>query len=170
MIPLNYSNREGPILDWNTPETSGAEHGADRAPSRADAAAPGADGPLPGAAVAVRSFTDFLPLLERLSGTRATEPERVESQGAEVCFVGDVELIRPLVPEGGVGRFLERRGPGLHHVAYRVADVRGKMAELEAGGWEFTSPEPMKGAGGHRIAFLHPRSTGGVLVELGRRV
>ncbi len=189
MIPLNYSNREGPILDWNTPETSGAEHGADRAPSRADAAAPGADGLLPGAdvavpeparravaglaldhvAIAVRSFTDFLPLLERLSGTRATEPERVESQGVEVCFVGDVELIRPLVPQGGVGRFVERRGPGLHHMAYRVADVRGKMAELEAGGWEFTSPEPMKGAGGHWIAFLHPRSTGGVLVELVER-
>ena len=93
----------------------------------------------------------------------------MESQGVEVCFVGDVELIRPLVPDNGVGRFVERRGPGLHHVAYRVADVREKMAELTAGGWEFTSSEPMQGAGGHRIGFLHPRSTGGVLVELVER-
>ena len=120
-------------------------------------------------AIAVRSFNEVLPLLERLAGTRATEPERVESQGVEVCFVGDVELIRALVPESGVGRFVERRGPGLHHVAYRVADVREKMAELTAEGWEFTTPEPMQGAGGHRIAFLHPVSTGGVLVELVER-
>ncbi|MCY4399443.1 MAG: VOC family protein [Gemmatimonadetes bacterium] len=120
-------------------------------------------------AIAARSFTDLLPLLERLSGVRATDPEQVESQGVEVCFVGDVELIRPLVPESGVSRFVERRGPGLHHIAYRVADLGEKMAELTAGGWEFTSPGPMEGAGGHRIAFLHPRSTGGVLVELVER-
>jgi len=68
-------------------------------------------------AIAARSFDDVLPLLPRLAGASATEPRRVESPGVEVCFVGDVELIRPLARDSGVARFVERRGPGLHHTA-----------------------------------------------------
>ena len=117
-------------------------------------------------AIAVRSFDDVLPLLERLAGTAATTPERVESQGVEVCFVGKVELIRPLAGDNGVARFIERRGPGLHHIAYRVDDVGAIVEGLAAEGYRFTSAGPMVGAGGHRIAFMHPKSTGGVLVEL----
>ena len=117
-------------------------------------------------AIAVRSFDEVVPLLERVAGVAATEPERVESQGVEVCFVGDVELIRPLGDGGGVARFIERRGPGLHHIAYRVGDVGAAMRGLGAEGYRFTSAEPMMGRGGHRIAFMHPRSAGGVLVEL----
>ncbi len=118
------------------------------------------------AAIAVRAFDEMVPLLEQLSGAKATPPERVASQGVEVCFVGNVELIRPLSDEGGVARFIDRRGPGLHHIAYRVPDVGGAMEALAAQGYRFTSAGPMTGAGGHRIAFMHPRSTGGVLVEL----
>ena len=117
-------------------------------------------------AIAVRSFDEVLPLLERLGGVAATRAERVESQGVEVCFVGRVELIRPRVADNGVARFIERRGPGLHHIAYRVADIGRLMGELAREGYRFTSEEPMTGAGGHRIAFMHPKSTGGVLVEL----
>ena len=117
-------------------------------------------------AIAVRSFDDMVPLLERLGGVAATPPRRVESQGVEVCFVGSVELIRPLAEGNGVARFIERRGPGLHHVAYRVPDVGKSMNGMKAEGYVFTSDAPMRGAGGHRIAFLHPRSAGGVLVEL----
>ena len=117
-------------------------------------------------AIALRSFDGVLPLLERLGGVAATPPERVESQGVEVCFVGSVELIRPLAGDNGVARFIDRRGPGLHHIAYRVADVGALMKELGAEGYRFTSEAPMTGAGGHRIAFMHPKSTGGVLVEL----
>ncbi len=120
-------------------------------------------------AIAARSFDDVLPLLERLAGASATEPRRVESQGVEVCFVGDVELIRPLTRDSGVARFVERRGPGLHHIAYRVGDVEAAMGELTAEGYRFTSAGPTEGAGGHRIAFLHPQTTGGVLVELVER-
>ena len=127
------------------------------------------DLPLDHVAVAVRSFADTLPLLERLTGARASAPERVPAQGVEVCFVGRVELIRPLDGNNGVARFIERRGPGLHHVAYRVADVGAAMTALASEGYEFTSARPMAGAGGHRIAFLHPRSTGGLLVELVER-
>lgn len=117
-------------------------------------------------AIAVRSFDEMVPLLEQLSGAKATPPERVASQGVEVCFVGNVELIRPLSDQGGVARFIDRRGPGLHHIAYRVPDVGRAMEALAAQGYRFTSEGPMTGAGGHRIAFMHPRSTGGVLVEL----
>ncbi len=117
-------------------------------------------------AVAACSFGDVLPLLEELAGGSATAVERVESQGVDVRFLDALEVIVPFEPDSGVARFLERRGPGLHHVAYRTADVAALMKRLAARGFEFTSPEPMKGRGGHRIAFLHPRSTGGVLVEL----
>ncbi|MCY3547122.1 MAG: VOC family protein [Gemmatimonadetes bacterium] len=127
------------------------------------------DLPLDHVAVAVRSFTDTLPVLERLTGARASAPERVPAQGVEVCFVGRVELIRPLDGNNGVARFIDRRGPGLHHVAYRVEDVGAAMTALESEGYEFTSARPMTGAGGHRIAFVHPRSTGGLLVELVER-
>lgn len=125
--------------------------------------------PLDHVAIAVRSFPDMVGFLERLTGATATAPERVEAQGVEVCFVGRVELIRPLDDEGGVARFIERRGPGLHHVAYGVEDVDAAMAALKADGYEFTSARPMEGAGGHRIAFVHPGSTGGVLTELVER-
>ena len=117
-------------------------------------------------AIAVRSFDEVQGLLEGLTGHAATSPERVESQGVEICFVGKVELIRPVAPDGGVARFLARRGPGLHHIAYRTPDVAKLMRELQAQGYRFTSDGPMTGRGGHRIAFMHPKSAGGVLVEL----
>ncbi len=127
------------------------------------------DLPLDHVAVAVLSFEDILPVLERLTGARASAPERVPAQGVEVCFVGRVELIRPLDGDNGVARFIDRRGPGLHHVAYRVEDVAAAMNALASEGYEFTSAGPMTGAGGHRIAFVHPGSTGGLLVELVER-
>ena len=117
-------------------------------------------------AIAVRALEDSLPLLERLSGTTGSPIETVESQGVDVTFVGPVELIQPLTEEGGVARFIEKRGPGLHHIAYRVKDVASVMERLVSEGYRFTSDAPMQGRGGHSIAFLHPGSTGGVLIEL----
>lgn len=157
----------------NRPEPRGPRADATAGPGdEANARSPstGDRGPeIDHVAIAVRSFDEFVPLLERLGGVAATPPRRVESQGVEVCFVGGVELIRPLAEDGGVARFIERRGPGLHHVAYRVPDVGKLMDELRAEGYAFTSDEPMTGAGGHRIAFMHPRSAGGVLVEFVQR-
>lgn len=117
-------------------------------------------------AIAVRSFDEVRGVWEGLTGCSATPLERVESQGVEICFVGNVELIRPLLPDNSVARFIERHGPGLHHIAYRTPDVAKLKGELEAAGYRFTSTGPMHGADGHRIAFMHPQSTGGVLVEL----
>lgn len=157
----------------NTPEAADADAGA------CDGLAPdpGMRPPVPRmasleldhVAIAVGSFDEVQGLLEGLTGHAATRPERVESQGVEICFVGNVELIRPIVPDSGVARFIARRGPGLHHIAYRTPDVATLMRELEAAGYRFTSAGPMQGAGGHRIAFMHPKSTGGVLVELVER-
>lgn len=77
-----------------------------------------------------------------------------------------IELIHPLNGEGPVARSLEKRGPGLHHLCFRVDDLDSEMTRLKARGYRFTSEEPTAGAHGTRVLFLHPKSTGGVLIEL----
>lgn len=120
--------------------------------------------------VAVHSLDDSLPLFESITGGKGYGREAVESQGVEVVFVGEgagrVELLAPLRADSPVARFLERRGPGLHHLCYRVAELQAELDRLQAAGTELIDRAPRPGAGGHRVAFLHPRSTGGVLTEL----
>src|SRR5579872_5687549 len=93
--------------------------------------------------------------------------EVVEEQGVEAVLldVGEshVELLAPLRPDTPVGRFLERRGPGLHHVAYRVASIDETLTALRAAGMRLIDEEPRIGIRGSRVAFVHPASTGGVL-------
>lgn len=126
--------------------------------------------PLDHVAIAVASIDDVLPAFEAASGGRGSPRERVETQGVELCFVGagdgKLELLQPLGPDTPVGRFLAKRGPGLHHIAYRVPDIEAALRAAEARGLELVDRSPRPGAHGHRVAFLHPRSTGGVLVEL----
>jgi methylmalonyl-CoA/ethylmalonyl-CoA epimerase len=120
--------------------------------------------------VAVPSLDEALPLWESLLGEPGTGRERVDSQGVEVVFVGSgagrIELLAPTSAESPIARFLRRRGPGMHHLCYRVPDLRAALEEHRAAGYELIDEEPRVGAHGHRIAFLHPRSTGGVLIEL----
>ncbi len=96
--------------------------------------------------------------------------ETVTEQGVEAVLldVGEshVELLAPLGPDTPVGRFLAKRGPGLHHVAYRVSDIEATLAELSQAGVELIDKTPRVGIGGSRVAFLEPKSTGRVLVEL----
>jgi methylmalonyl-CoA/ethylmalonyl-CoA epimerase len=103
-------------------------------------------------------------------GVKPTEPEVVEEQGiiATMFRVGEsmVELVQPTSPESPVGRFLARRGEGFHHVAYRVDDLEAALRELRKNGVEIIDEEPRIGAGGTRMAFVHPKSTFGVLTEL----
>jgi methylmalonyl-CoA epimerase len=104
-------------------------------------------------------------------GAVAGEPEEVPHQGVRVVMlrVGDsrVELLRPTGPDSPVGRFLEKRGEGLHHVAFRVRDIEKALAELKERGVELIDEEPRIGAGGTRTAFvLHPKEALRVLVEL----
>lgn len=116
--------------------------------------------------IAVESISDSAPLYELLSGERCSPVEEIASQSVAVAFVGQVELLETIGPNTTVARFLAKRGPGLHHIAYRVADLAGELARLASAGMELIDPEPRPGAGGHRVAFLHPRSTGGILIEL----
>jgi methylmalonyl-CoA/ethylmalonyl-CoA epimerase len=96
--------------------------------------------------------------------------ETVEEQGVEAVLLevgeGHVELLAPLAPDTAVGKFVERNGPGLHHVAYRTGDIDAALASVRAAGLRLIDEEPRIGIRGSRVAFLHPKSTGGVLTEL----
>ena len=126
--------------------------------------------PLDHVAIAVESIDRALPILKAVTGAESSSRERVEAQGVALVFLGSgdgkLELLEPLGPDSPVGRFLEKRGPGLHHIAYRVPDIRAALADLADQGFELVDTEPRPGARGHQVAFLHPRSTGGVLIEL----
>lgn len=122
--------------------------------------------PLHHVAIAVPSIEEAAPLFELLTGETCSPAEEISGQGVRVAFLGRIELLEPTGPDTPVGRFLERRGPGLHHVAYEVPDIAGALREFEDRGLELIDRQPRAGAGGHRVAFLHPRSTGSVLWEL----
>lgn len=120
-------------------------------------------------AIAVHSIEESRNLYELLSGESCSTPEVLEAQGVRVAFVGTIELLQPLGPDTTVGRFLERRGQGLHHIAFTTSDLATELERLEAQGLRLIDREPRLGAKGHRVAFLHPSSTGGVLIELVER-
>lgn len=119
--------------------------------------------------VAVRSLAEAGKFYEDLGIARAGE-EEVPEQRVRAAFypAGDArfELLESTDPEGPIGKFLEKKGPGLHHVALKVRDLAGTLERLSAQGYELIDRVPRTGAGGHRIAFVHPKSTGGVLLEL----
>ena len=126
--------------------------------------------PLDHVAIAVPDISTALPIYELLANASGSAIERVESQKVDVAFVGTgngrIELLQPASPDSTVQKFLDKRGAGLHHIAYRVPDLEQALARLAAAGIRLIDERPRPGAGGHRVAFLHPSSTGGVLVEL----
>jgi methylmalonyl-CoA/ethylmalonyl-CoA epimerase len=127
--------------------------------------------PLDHVAIAVESIADSRAMYEALLGADASSAvEHIASQHVNVLFIGTaagrIELLEPTAPESAVARFLTRRGPGLHHVAYHADDLEAELQRLADAGYELIDRNPRAGAGGHRVAFLHPRSTGGVLIEL----
>jgi methylmalonyl-CoA/ethylmalonyl-CoA epimerase len=103
-------------------------------------------------------------------GMREQHRERVEEFGVDAVLLeigdGHVELLAPLSAESGVGRFLQSRGPGLHHVAYQTDDIDSALDSVRAAGIELIDDSPRTGIRSSRVAFLHPKSTGGVLTEL----
>ena len=122
--------------------------------------------PLDHIAVAVASLEEASPIFELLTGDSCSPVEELPAQGVRVCFVGPLELLEPLEPETTVGRFLHKRGQALHHIAYRVSNLTESLARLQAEGMELIDSSPRPGARGHLVAFLNPRSTQGILVEL----
>ncbi len=116
--------------------------------------------------IAVPSIEQASPVFELMTGAKCSSIEEVPSQRVRVAFVGVLELLEPTDPESTVARFLGRRGQGLHHLAFAVDDIEAELARLSEEGFELIDEVPRAGAGGHRVAFLHPRSTEGVLTEL----
>jgi methylmalonyl-CoA/ethylmalonyl-CoA epimerase len=120
--------------------------------------------------VAVSDLERATALYEGTFGMSPVHRETVESQGVEAVLLeigdGHVELRRPLGPETVIARFIERRGEGLHHVAYRVDDIDATLAGLREAGVELIDSEARVGIRGSRVAFLGPKATGGVLTEL----
>ncbi len=120
--------------------------------------------------VAVPSIEEALGLYRDTLGMDLVHRETIADQGVDAALLhtGDshVELIAPLASDTGVGRFLADRGPGLHHVAYRVESVADALSAYRAAGLQLIDEQPRTGIRGSRVAFLHPRATGGVLTEI----
>ena len=120
--------------------------------------------------VAVEDLDAAIALYEQSFEMELAHRETVESQGVEAVLLdvgdGHVELLRPLGEDTAVGKFLARKGPGLHHVAYAVDDIDATLARLKEAGLELIDTEARVGIRDSRVAFLHPRSTGGVLTEI----
>jgi len=120
--------------------------------------------------VAVEDLDSALALYRDSLGMPLVHRETITEQGVHAALLdvgeGHVELLQPLGPETAVGKFLSRRGPGMHHIAYRVEDVEKTLAALAAAGLRLIDERPRKGIRDSRVAFLHPTSTGGVLTEI----
>ncbi|HUA05962.1 MAG TPA: methylmalonyl-CoA epimerase [Solirubrobacteraceae bacterium] len=120
--------------------------------------------------VAVEDIDAALAIYRDVLGMPLVHRETVSEQGVDAALldVGDshVELLQPLGPDTAVGKFLARRGPGLHHVAYRVESVENTLQALTAAGVRLIDERPRTGIRGSLVAFLHPSSTGGVLTEI----
>jgi methylmalonyl-CoA/ethylmalonyl-CoA epimerase len=120
--------------------------------------------------VATDDLDGAIALYEGTLGMPVAHRETVESQGVEAVLLdvgdGHVELLRPLQADTPIGKYLDKRGPGLHHVAYAVDDIDDVVSKLKEAGIEMIDSEPRVGIRQSRVAFVHPRSTGGVLTEL----
>ncbi|MGZ5311367.1 MAG: methylmalonyl-CoA epimerase [Solirubrobacterales bacterium] len=120
--------------------------------------------------VATEDLEGAIALYEGSFGMPVAHRETVESQGVEAVLLdvgdGHVELLAPLGPDTPVGKFLARKGPGLHHIAYAVDDIEEALSKLKEAGVDLIDNEPRTGIRDSRVAFLHPKATGGVLTEI----
>ena len=118
--------------------------------------------------IAVTSLAEALPFYRDILGIAPHPPEVAD--GATIVSLpfgeSEVELLEPREPDSPIAKFLARRGPGIHHVCYRVPDLDAALTRARDAGYRLVDEVPRTGAGGCRIAFLHPRSTAGVLIEL----
>lgn len=120
--------------------------------------------------LAVADLDDAVATYERLFGAEVEHRDTIPAQGVEAVSLtvggSRVELLAPLGADTPVGRFLERRGPGMHHVAFEVTDIRGALADLATAGAELIDAEPRRGLFGLEVAFVDPESVHGVLSEV----
>jgi methylmalonyl-CoA epimerase len=120
--------------------------------------------------IAVKDAEVALQLYQKVLGLKPTHTETVESQKVKTVHIpiGDssIELLESTSPDGVVAKFIEKHGEGIHHIAIEVPNIEESLAEMKAAGYRLIDETPRKGAGGSLIAFVHPRSTHGVLLEL----
>jgi len=120
--------------------------------------------------IAVNSIADAIPFYEKVLGLKCYNIEEVADQKVKTAFfmIGQtkIELLESTDPEGPIGRFIEKRGEGIHHIAFAVENIEERLREAEAAGVRLIDTTPRRGAEGMSIAFLHPKSTMGVLTEL----
>ncbi|MDO9026511.1 MAG: methylmalonyl-CoA epimerase [bacterium] len=119
--------------------------------------------------IAVKNIEEAAKLYTDL-GLKVEGTEVVESQKVKVAFIGigqsRIELLESTAPDGNIAKFIESKGEGIHHLAVKVDNIEKALEELTAKGYQLIDKTPRIGAGGHKIAFLHPKSTKGVLLEL----
>jgi len=123
--------------------------------------------------IAVKDMAAAKIFYEQVLGLRVTSEEVVEEQKVKVAFIptgdSEVELLESTTDDGPIARYIEKNGEGIQHIAFRVENLEEKLAELKAAGVRLIDEIPRRGAGGAKIAFLHPKSTFGTLVELCER-
>lgn len=122
--------------------------------------------PLDHVGIAVSSIQKSAAIFEPITGATCSQIEELPEHDVNVAFIGSIELIEPRSTSSPVARFLTRHGPGLHHIAYRVPDLRSTLQHLNTREFQLIDEAPRPGARGHTVAFIHPRSTGGILIEL----
>ena len=120
--------------------------------------------------IAVKSIDEALNFYQQMLGLSLAGTEIVADQGAEVAMlpIGEsrIELLQPTGDDTPIGKFLAKRGSGIHHICLEVDDLVAQLAQMQAQGAQLIDEQPRRGAGGHLIAFVHPKTTGGVLIEL----
>ncbi|MCR6721853.1 MAG: methylmalonyl-CoA epimerase [Chitinophagaceae bacterium] len=120
--------------------------------------------------IAVRDLAVAVPLFEKLLNTPCYKQEVVDSENVTTAFFqtgeSKIELLQSTDPGGVIAKFIEKKGEGMHHVAFAVNDIHAEIARLKSEGFQFINETPKPGADNKLVCFLHPKSTGGVLVEL----
>jgi methylmalonyl-CoA epimerase len=120
--------------------------------------------------IAVKDINQHLKLYRDIMGMKVGERVKVPDQGVEVVFLESgethIELLQPLTEDANIHKFLEKRGEGQHHICLEVDDIEAELQKLADAGIRLIDKKPRKGACGEMVAFLHPKSTGGVLIEL----
>ena len=120
--------------------------------------------------IAVKNIQEANKIYEALLGTPPYKSEKVESEGVETSFFkcgeSKIELLEATNPESPIAKFIEKRGEGIHHIAFAVKDITAEMERLKKEGFVLLNERPKRGADNKLVAFLHPKSTNGVLVEL----
>lgn len=123
--------------------------------------------------IAVPNLDEALKFYEGVLGVKSHGVEEVKEQKVKVCFLpcgdSELELLESTAPDGPIAKFIESKGAGIQHVALRVDNIEAALAELKQKGVKLIDEKPRYGAGGAKIAFLHPKATGGVLLELCER-